>query len=193
MCPPLIAAAGLAIALAGTAATVYGQEKQSRDTARYQNDSVHAANATATSDFQLKNAASQAGTIQGDTQANEKKTQNNLALAKAKATARLGAAEGGVEGNSVDALYADFDRQNGEYNSSVDANNTANRAQTSYANAGARSQGQSFLNGFNFAPIQGPDYFGAGANLAGAGMNVYDRYQINKKADANSKPNMVEF
>lgn len=183
MCEPatIIAVAGLAIAAAGTTATIVGQQQQARDTARYQNDSVHAANETAISDFQLKNAASQAGIMQGDAQATEKKNQNNIALAKAKATARLGATEGGVEGNSVDALYADFDRQNGEYNSSVDANNTASRAQTSYANAGQRSQGQSFLNGFNFAPIQGPDYFGAGANMANAGMNAYDRYQINKK------------
>lgn len=186
MCGPLaIPIAGLLIAAVGTGASIYGQQQQQRDMARYQNDSVHAANANAIADFQQKNAASQTATVQSDAQATEKMNQNNIALAKAKATARIGAAEGGVEGNSVDALYADFDRQNGEYNQSVTANNDATRAQTSYAASGFRSQGQGFLNGFNFAPLQGVDYFGAGANLAGAGLNAYDRYKINQRPDAN--------
>lgn len=188
-----LAIAGLAIAAIGTYASIEGQRQQQRDTARYQNDSVHAANETAVADFQQKTAASQAATLQTDAQATDKMNQNNIALAKAKATARLGASEGGVEGNSVDALYADFDRQNGEYNQSVTENNHASRAQASYAASGMRSQGQSFLNGFNFAPIQKPDYLGAGANLAGAGMTAYDRYQINQKPDANRKSKMVEF
>ena len=189
MCDPVsIAAASLAVATIGTAATVVGQQQQASAQHKYQKAAVEQGDKIAHQDFINRISSTQTRLTQEEEAASQKIGMNNVEAAKAISTSRVAAGEAGVQGNSVDALFADFHAQQANFNQSINNNVAGGRGQYRNDVLGIQSQGENALASLRFAPVSGPNYLAAGANLAAAGLNTYDRYQIRQEANANREP-----
>lgn len=111
--------------------------------------------------------------------ASAQKVDVSIDAAKARSKAIVGAAEGGVEGNSVDALVRDYYTQEGRYNQAVDINTAASRdylrgeMDATYHQAIARVQG---------VPQGSPPSIGSAILGIGSaalnGFSVYNQFKI---------------
>lgn len=91
------------------------------------------------------------------------------------ATARTSAGEGGVSGGSVDALVADFSRQELDYRESSNR-----QKQFSDLNYDDLIKAQSTGSAFNLArinqPVSQPNFFGAALRIGSAGLDAATYY-----------------
>jgi hypothetical protein len=114
--------------------------------------------------------------------ANEKIDVEREARA-AKATAMTAAGESGVSGLSVDALLAEFDGRQAEYEDRIDQNTEWTLTQLNNEMKGIRSNAEDRINSIQRAAK--PSFFDAGLRIAGAGLNSYNSYEDRKFRNQN--------
>jgi hypothetical protein len=105
--------------------------------------------------------------------ANEKIDVQREARA-AKATAMTAAGESGVSGLSVDALLAEFDGRQAEYEDRIDQNTEWTMTQLNNEMKGIRSNAEDRINSVQRAAK--PSFFDAGLRIAGVGLDSYNAY-----------------
>lgn len=103
---------------------------------------------------------------------------------EATGTARVSAGEAGVAGISVDALQADFARQELQYQTSVIVNQRFRNQQFKAEGEGIQSQAQGRILSALPQPVAKPDFFGAALRIGGdlvEGYNAFTTYDPNTK------------
>lgn len=173
MCGP--AEIGLTLAIIGTATSIAGQDQQQRQALKYQSAQVQQANEIAKADFQARTQAEQDRLNQEQVAAAQSGLKANVDAASAISTARVASAEAGVQGNSVDALYADYARTNAMFRDTSATNLSWAQKQYGSNVQGIRSSGQNYLSNFNYAPVQGPNYIGGALQIGEGYMKYEDR------------------
>jgi len=154
MCIPALPAIGMGLSLLGSA----GNMANSMATYEYQKE-ISERNAKL-----AKRAANSQYSQLG-----EKYYQEGVGLAAegekaaadanaARSRVNAAAAEAGVSGNSVEALLADFSRQEGNYLTALDTQRSFQKSELHYAKQGVRSGLEARL--INAAPPARPDFFG---------------------------------
>lgn len=178
MCGPLaIAGIGLAISAAQSVATVMGQQAQAQAQADAQNDYNRQLerNALTARNQNLANLEAERNTALGDTR--EQINQNQMALRRAQATARVSAGEAGISGLSVDALLRDLEGQAGYDNSTATTNYLRQDQQINVRRENIQNQYESTLNGVRQPTTQSPNYLGAALSIGQSGLNAYGSYK----------------
>jgi hypothetical protein len=171
MCDP--ASVTLALTVASNVAGVSAQQEQAKAQEQY-NQQVYN-NQMQAYRYNLANQETQRVAARGD--AAEKVNQNAMALAAAKSRARTAAGESGVSGLSVNALLSEMEGQYG-----MDSSNTyTNLLRTEQSiNAGQTNTWAGTSSTINqLKTPTSPNYFGAGLQIAGAGLNYYDKTRKN--------------
>lgn len=112
--------------------------------------------------------------------ATQKQNQNQIDAAKARATTRVAAGEGGVGGLSVDALLRDLYGQEATIRDSVNQNLENTTSQLGYERQGVYTSG---VNAINSRPIvQRPSALGAALGGASGAYGAYaDTLRIQKQ------------
>lgn len=113
---------------------------------------------------------------QDEDQAEEEIFQNQVAARQARSRAKTAAGESGVTGLSVDALLADFERQEANFKDAVTANLANRDQQRRLEENSALTRYQSRVN--SRQPVSRPSLTGTALNLASQGLTIkqdYDR------------------
>lgn len=178
--------ASMAIAAATTAAQYASQQQQAQAAARYQetqaeeNAKQMEQNAKlARESYYLSTAQLDQQDMQKDAAHSQDMLANQIAGAKARATARVAAGEAGVSGLSVDSLVADFHRQEAMYRNSAENNRENERAQVQMEKQGLRAQADGRIQSvrpYVRDPISRPDFLGAALRVGAGGMDAISRY-----------------
>jgi len=87
----------------------------------------------------------------------------------------IAASEGA--GMSLDALLADFERQEARYRDSLMQTRENRERQSDRRKEGSRAKAINRTNQVMPQPVSSPSALGAGLKLAGAGLQAYDTYQ----------------
>ncbi len=104
---------------------------------------------------------------------------NAVRAIKARATADTGAAEAGVQGNSVESVARNYFMEQGRIDSATEKNTEMSVTQLQEEKKGARSQ---YVSRTNMPAVRNPSLIGLGLEIGGAGVNAYDLYtRRNKK------------
>jgi len=188
-----VAIASVAISAAGTGVSLYAQSEQSDAESDYQKRLAQARNQEIEENYKLavasattQNKALQQRAVEEGEAATEEKMRNAREAAKAVATARVAAGEGGVSGNSVNALLNDFMAQEARYRHSVNTNLEYARDSINYeleSNEIVAKGRAASIKPFAPSPVQQPSYLAGALKIAGAGLDAYAGY---KKAQPNS-------
>lgn len=168
------AAAGLVIAVVGLAASAYSMDQQA-GAVRSENRARQQSADNAIEATRQGYSATNARLVQEQDAATAAKFENAKRAAEAKATARVSSGEAGVAGLSVDALYADFDRQEAMYRLVTDTNLQYTQEQTQRDLKGLQATGNDRASSFRPEPV--PDYLAAGVRLSEKGYDAYGRYR----------------
>ena len=191
MCDPTggFLIAGLVLSAAASAASIAQQRQQAKSQEKFQDSLTEASNAGAeatisslrVSQGQERESAAREG------------QQAQLAGRSAASTATVAAGEAGVSGNSVQALLADFEMQQGTYQETIQRQQQINDANTD-------EQARGVATGANYqalsinAPIARPNYVAEvlrfGGTATGYAADVYGR-NPSKKALGNTKTSAV--
>jgi hypothetical protein len=181
-----VAIASVAISAAGTGVSLYAQSEQSEAEAAYQKRLAEARNQEIEETYRLavasaenQNKPLQARAVQEGEAATEEKMRNAREAAKAVATARVAAGEGGVSGTSVNTLLNDFLSQEARYRHSVNVNLDYTRDSIEYeqeANDIVTKGRVASVKPFKPSPVQQPNYVGAALRIAGSGLDAYSGY-----------------
>ena len=171
MCEPsTLAAATLAVSVAGTAASFIGQQQQAdsmEGQARSNADAIRQDTVNSYEQLQLRRVQERDAAI-------EEKMSAQSDAVKARSAARVSAGEAGVSGLSVDALMADYYGQEGRYADSVDRNYENTSQQIDQEMRGVQAAGTTRIN--SLPRGQRPSFLDAGLRIAGAGLKAYDVY-----------------
>lgn len=163
---------------AGQAVMSYqAQQEEAANTRSYQAQQADLANA------QYRNET-QAATIRQQQELDKGSTElfkNSIEAARARAKSAAGAADSGVEGNSVEALSRDIYTQQGAIDLATIRNTSQSvqQLQAEKENAGLRLKGRT-----TFAPVRDASAMGLALGIAGAGANAAGTYYNVKKAQA---------
>jgi hypothetical protein len=198
MCEPstiaiVASVASVAIAAAGTGVSLYAQSEQADAEANWQKRLAEARNQEIAENFKLavasaenQNKALQQRAVEEGEAATEEKMRNAREAAKAVATARVAAGEGGVSGTSVNALLNDFLSQEARYRHSVTTNLEYARDSIDFEQESneivAKGRAAS-IKPFAPSPIQQPNYLAGALKIAGSGLDAYAGY---RKSSPNS-------
>lgn len=177
MCgPAAIPIAALVISAAGTGYEVYQKNQEVNAQNKFQEHVAEQGAALATANF--KNQADQENyrQQQADQAAAQSKQQNQKEAAKAKSTAAVSAGEAGVAGISIDALQADFNRQEALFAGSVDTNRSWQRSQSQQQMQGLRAGAIDRIASTQANPISAPGYYGAALRIGGQSLDTYNTY-----------------
>jgi hypothetical protein len=181
------AVASVAIAAAGTGVSLYAQDQQADAEADYQKRLAEAQNQSIEENYKLavasqsnQNKALQERVREEGDAATAEKMRNAREAAKAVATARVAAGEGGVSGTSVNALLNDFMAQEARYRDSVNTNLEYARDAIDYEQESTHltTKGRaSAIKPFKPSPIQQPNYLAGALKIAGSGLDAYAGYR----------------
>jgi hypothetical protein len=192
-----IAIAGVAVSAAGAGAGLYMQSEAAADQADYQKRLMQARNSEIEENYRLsvesmnvQNKALQERAVQEGESASMEQQRNAREAAKAVATARVAAGEGGVSGRSVNALMSDFLAQEARYRDSLNTNLDYARDSIEYEMEGNKLTAQGRANSikpFQPSKIDQPSYLGAALKIAGAGMDAYSTYQKQTRPSSSTR------
>lgn len=172
MCDPATAVMAI-IAVAGATASYVGAEQTAKSQNRYAKAQAKEGEKLAHENFRLQNEAESERT----NQEREAQAAETLDIqrdhAKARATARVASAEGGVSGLSVDALLAEFNQQESEELGALSRNAYFGERQSRLRRMGYRAEANQNIGRTRFAPINRPNQAAYAAQVAGAGVQAY--------------------
>ncbi len=104
---------------------------------------------------------------------------NAVRAIKARATADTGAAEAGVQGNSVEGVARNYFMEQGRIDSATERNTEMSVVQLQEEKKQADAQ---YKSRTNMPAVRNPSLIGLGLEIGGAGVNAYDLYtRRNKK------------
>lgn len=174
MCPPVIAAATLALSAVSTVSSIQGQKKQARAQADYAQKQADS------SLVSYRNTLDQLARRENQERASasQRIAENARQGLMARSAVRNSAADAGVSGITIDSLVRDLRSRELGYADSVRANfeNVQGQIQANRESAATGTQSQ--INS-----IQAPrpvDYWGPLGQFAGVALDTYDRYQRDK-------------
>lgn len=169
--PELVAA----LSIASTAASFVGQQAQASSQASYQ---AQVENNAAIERAQTQQAITNRQ-AQESIAANRNKMANQKEAAGKRSEIMVSAAAANISGNSVFNLIRDVYRQEGQNADTISFNNEMTIQQLQAEKDSANS---TYSARTAFAPIQRPSIFGAGLEIAGAGLQLgKDKGWISKK------------
>lgn len=165
---------GLAVASAAASAAAAQQQQAAQQ--RYLNKTYEQAGQSALENFTQQSGVAGNRMSQNAMQFASAEAQNQSQLNQTIGHAQTAAAESGVGGNSVSALFDSF-------RSIAAANTDAGQTNLSYANEqlmqdvrSLRSQNQSRINSAIPGPVQQPNYLGYALQAGSSIYNQYDKY-----------------
>lgn len=101
----------------------------------------------------------------------------NIESMRAKATAKVAAAEGGVAGVSIDALIGDFDRSLAVYRNGIEQSADFEDRQILAEVEGADARRKSRINNASPQGVTRPSVISGAIDFAGAGLAAYGSYK----------------
>lgn len=181
MCPvtsTTLALASLAVTTAGAVTTYVGQTQQADAQAKHQQNLMDQTQENADKAYRQEVSQINRRVIEEQDAAGSKLTENAIGAAKARSRARVSAGESGVSGLSVDALMADFSRQEQKYRYGVQSNLKRTTDQAQMEKKGAATRGQSRVNSAfsSTRPISKPSFLQPALQIGAGGLDTYDRY-----------------
>lgn len=163
---------------AGTAAASYkGQQDAAKTTASYQKSAALEGQALARQSWELQNQQESERQKEESQASSQQISSVNREASKARASARVAAGEAGVSGLSVDALLADFDRQEASSVNAINYNREMNARQSSMNLRGIRANAMNQLSSTRFKPVARPSALNSGLEIAGMGLDAYTKYK----------------
>lgn len=147
----------LGLSAASATAGVIGQAQQ------YNANAANAAQAMRT-----QNAQTNLGIIQSEAADGRKAQDTQADMLRAIATAKASANEGGVAGNSVDALIGDYYASEGRFMNDLATQGVWSRAQADLDKQGQRAQAKGRINS-----VSKPDFMGAALRIGGDALGSY--------------------
>lgn len=103
---------------------------------------------------------------------------NSIRGLKARATADAGAAEAGVQGNSVESVARGFFMEQGRIDSATERNTKMSVQQLQEEKKGAAS---TYASRTNMPAVRSPSPLSLGLEIGGAAVNAYDLYSRRNK------------
>jgi hypothetical protein len=103
---------------------------------------------------------------------------NTIRAVKARATAETGAAEAGVQGNSIESVARGFYMEQGRIDASTERNVEMSVQQLQEDKKQAESQ---FRSRTNFPAIREPSVLDLGLQIGASGVNAFDLYSRRSK------------
>jgi hypothetical protein len=180
MCEPTtIAVASLAVTAASGVANYMAQSAQADAQEDYNRQLQENAKQAYLNDIEALRLQQD----QDEGSAQDEIVKNQIAAREARARAKTAAGEAGVSGLSVDALLADYDRQEANFTDSVLANLGSRTQQRKAEENAAVTRYQSRYN--SASPVSRPSMLNTGLNIAGQGLGIAQDYQRYKVADRN--------
>jgi hypothetical protein len=175
-----LVAASLIVGTASQVAQYQGQQQQARQQYRYAKAAAEEGQAAAKQNFQIANAQESERQREEAEASSQQISQIRKQAAEARSTARVAAGEAGVSGLSVDALLADFDRQEATSVNAVNRNRELSLRQSGFTRLGIRANGMNELSSTRFKPIARPSLTELGLGVASEGLSSYNRYRTDK-------------
>lgn len=175
MCDPVT------ILAISTAATMGTQALNMANQKAYQGSMSKAATADANANALQEYSSIQTRQTQEQMSANEAIQRARVQASSAAGSLRVAAGEGGVAGNSVDALHADFERSALNYETSVTRNRAFVDAQLTDQMIAIRAQQRSQILQALPNPVPIPDFIGEAGN-------AYGKYLQIKQTTKNNSP-----
>jgi hypothetical protein len=174
----VLTAASFAISTAGAVATYMGQVEQAEATADYQQRVMEMTQKNAEKAYRQEVSQIDRRITEEREAAAQKQTVNAIEAAKARSRARVSAGESGVAGISVDALMADFNRQEAVYRAGVQDNLKRFTDQAQMEKVSSRTRKQSRVNSTysQMRPVSKPSFLQPVAQTASSGMDSYRNY-----------------
>ncbi len=179
MCAIPVAAA-LIVGAAQVGYQYYGEQKQAKATARFQDRAAKEGQALAKQNFDNQQAQVQQQQQEENEASSQQIQQVQKEAAAGRAQARVASGEAGVTGLSVDALISDFSNQEADSLSTIKRNSFFKRRQLKMEQLGLRAQGMNQLASTRYQPVRGPSAVGAGLSIAGQGLDAYTKYNTKK-------------
>lgn len=168
MCDPVtLAAASFAVTTVSTIGSTVMQAQQASAEAEYRDAQIAQSHQAAVENYDLLQLRRE----QEREAASQQVEANQREALRATERARTAAGEAGVTGLSVDALLGDLYGQEARFRNNVAVNLEAVNSDIDQSASDVRT---GTINQITSLPqISRPDYFGAGARLAGAGFSSY--------------------
>ncbi len=186
----IVAVAGIAVAVASTAASLYVADQQADTQAKFQKAAVDQRDQEIEENYKLSIAsmhdahkAQQARILQEGEYASGEEQRNAIEAAEARGTARVAAGEAGVSGLSVNALLDDFRAQEARYSYGTRRNLGISTENIEADMIGARATAQGRSNSIPRLakePINRPGYLGAALRIGGDALGAYSKYRTPK-------------
>jgi hypothetical protein len=173
-----MAAYGLAISVASTAATYVGQQQQASAQGKANAAYAMSQSQALSANTEQMYAQGQRQISATDAQANQKTAAENMQQGADQAQAQTNASARGVTGNSVDAIQRDYANRADMYNSNVQFNRKASDAEIMAQMKGEQLQteGQDNTLASNMRAPQGPSTLGLVGGLAADAGSAYSKY-----------------
>lgn len=168
--------AGLQLVM-GVASTVVGfmGQQQAYEAQKAQwKENIRSAQETAREQY----AHTQHRWVQERNAASLEKTNANIDVVQAASTAEAAAAEGGVQGSSVNQFLASYYAKQGRYNDSIDQNYQMSRDYLWASMDQTKRQTQSQIN--SMPKPQKPSFLDAAIRIAGQGLEAASSYNQNR-------------
>jgi hypothetical protein len=172
-----IAAAGLVLALASTAYTTYDADQKTKAQNNINQKAADEGAALAEASFKQQAGQVRLRDQQEANAASQEQVANTKRAAAARATERVSAGESGASGVSVDNLISDFYRQEAGYKDAVTQNLEMSQAQSTQDLLGLRAGATDRAIASRRPMLERPSYLAAGIQMAGQGLDTYNRYR----------------
>jgi hypothetical protein len=169
--PALMAGLSLVSGVASAAVGFMGQQQAYEAQNEMWKENIKNAQETARSQY----SHTQNKWIQERNAASLEKTNANIDVVSATATAEAAGVEGGVSGNSVGQLLASYYGKSGRFNDSIDQNYQMNRDYLWASMDQTKNQTQSQINSMA-KPIK-PSFLDAAIRVAGSGLSAMQTMQ----------------
>lgn len=167
----------IGLSVASAAASAAAAQQQAAAQQKYQNDMYQQAAQSARDNFVQQSGVAGARMSQNAQGAGAAEFQTQANLAQAVGHAQASAAEAGVGGNSVSALFNDFSNIAAQNNDATQTNLRFQNEQLVQDMRSLRSQNQSRINQATPGPVQFPSWLGVGLGTASSLYNQYDAHQ----------------
>lgn len=109
---------------------------------------------------------------------------NNIRAMKARATADTGAAEAGVQGNSIERVARNFYMEQGRIDAATERNVDMSVQQLQEEKKQAEAQ---YRSRTNFQSVRAPTGLSLGLEIGGAAVNAYDIYSRRNKRPGETR------
>jgi hypothetical protein len=182
MCDPITAMAGASFAI-GAAQSVSGFMGKQQDAASMR---AFQAQEAYNAEYARNQTYNQIGLRQQQEidAASAALMDNQIRGAKAKATADTGAAEAGVQGNSVESVARGVYREMGRIDAATIKNTDMSVDQLQEEKKAADAQ---FRSRTNFSPVRDPSVIDLGLGIGAAGLGAYELYDRKNRIRGGAK------